>query len=105
MKAYAVAQLELPRRVVDRLPGAGQSRHWPLERILIDQRLEDVHGDLDVRCEVVEMRIDRRHRGAKAECDFLRCRGRRCENRHHDRHPSSQFEGHCGAPIVARVAR
>ena len=66
MEFDSLAQLELPRQRIDRLPLGGESR---LElRLLgaLDEVAEDVRGDVIVRRQVVLVRIDRRDVGAKA---------------------------------------
>ena len=100
MEPDTAAQRELPCGVVDRLPGAGEVGHRVLALVLIDQRLEHVHGNLDVGREIVEVRIERRHRGAEPERDVLRHRGRCCQQRGHDGQPQTRIQCHCGSPAL-----
>ncbi len=68
----AVAKLELPGRVVQRLPLRGESGPQILPLVLLDQAIEDVHGDVDVGRQIVEMRVHRRDRRRQSQGHFLR---------------------------------
>ena len=60
VETHALAELELPDgRVVGRAPFGGEPRQQLLARALVDEVVEDLLGDLVVRGEVVEVRIDR----------------------------------------------
>ena len=72
----ALAQLEFPRLVVDRLPRRREARDHLRVGIHLHELVEDVLGDVVVREQVEEMRIDRRDVGGDRDLQFLR----RCGN-------------------------
>ena len=70
----ALAQLELPRRVVDRLPRRREARDHPRVGVHLHELVEDVLGDVVVREQVEEMRVDRRDVGGDGDLQLLRQR-------------------------------
>jgi len=74
MELDVLAELELPGRVVDRLPALGEQRGQRLLLVLPDQRLIDVPRQHVVGRDVVIMRIHRTELGRDADAQFLgRC--------------------------------
>ena len=81
-----LAQLELPRLVVDRLPRCRDARNHLRVRIHLHELVEDVLGDVVVREQVVEVRIDRRHVGRHRDLQLLAACRHGEERRHCNRH-------------------
>ncbi len=73
----ALAQLVLPRRRVDRLPRRRDPRDHPRVGVHLHELVEDVLGDVVVREEVEEVRVDRRDVGRDGDLEILRGDGRR----------------------------
>ncbi len=82
VKLHALAQLEFPSQVVDRLPRYRQTGQKLLPLVLIDQPVKDMQRQGVVRPGIVELRIDRGGLGCKAHDEFLgRCNpGAECES-------------------------
>ena len=70
----ALAQLEFPRLVVDRLPRRREPGDHLRVRVHLHELVEDVLGDVVVREQVEEMRIDRRDVGGDGDLEVRRRR-------------------------------
>ena len=70
----ALAQLELPGLVVDRLPRRREPGNHLRVRVHLHELVEDVLGDVVVGKEVEEVRIDRRDVGGDRDLQLLRAR-------------------------------
>ena len=76
MELDALAELELPRLVVDRLPRHRDPRNHFGIGVHLHQLVEDVLGDIVVRKQIEEMRIDRRDVGGDGDLELLSDRRR-----------------------------
>ena len=70
----ALAQLELPRLVVERLPRRRDAGNHPRVRVHLHELVEDVLGDVVVGKQVEEVRVDRRDVGGDRDLELLRRR-------------------------------
>ncbi len=75
VELHALTQLDLPFEIVERLPRFRQARLHALAFVLPDQRLEDVAVQAVVRRQVMEVRIERRHRRRQADRQVGRLHG------------------------------
>ena len=108
VELHALAQLEFPRRRIDRLPLAwrGRARSAPSRCAAPDSRRRA--RDVVVRREVVIMRIDRRDVGAEADREIGGVNGQperaeqRDDERLHKTHGSTPGRGHT---VTNRYAR
>ena len=71
----ALAELELPRRRVDRLPRRREAGDHLRVGVHLDELVEDVLGNVVVREEVEEVRVDRRDVGGDRDLELGRDRG------------------------------
>jgi hypothetical protein len=103
MELHALAQLEFPGQVVDRLPRRRQPRRQTLLFILFDEAREDVRCQRVVRRQVVIVRIDRGRLGAGTDGQrFGICRQRHAEERGHRRENSNLTNSHVKVSLVGR---
>ena len=101
---HALAELELPGRRIDRAPRLGEAGDEPHVLVDVRERLEDVPGDVVVRRDVDEVRVDRGDVGGHADAEVGRSRRRRGEERGEDDDGKAAGD-HAGAgEEAARVA-
>ena len=102
VELHAFAQLEFPGRVVDGLPGHGQSRAQLLLVVGHDQTVEHYPRDGVIGAQVVKMRIDGRRLGSQSDGELPRgaCRGRYGYQRRGQSGDGQFQESHCFTPLV-----
>ncbi len=74
MELDAGPELELPGRVVDRMPRQRKAGNQMLLLVLLGEVIEDVAGDRQIGVEIVEQRVDRGRLGPDRDLELLRRR-------------------------------
>ena len=97
-----IAQLQLPRIGRDQLPRCGEARHQMGMLIHLDQPVEDLGGERDVRREIVIVRVDAGDRRTDRDLQRLAdCRQCAHRQRRAERHLHTQAA--CQPPSTVQV--